>query len=260
MKKILLLLALTFLCSKSYSQDKLYLIFELMKVDNTQENAYQDTEKFWEKIHEQQVQDGNIIGWDLWVLSPGGEDQNYQYLTVTLYKDPVSMFKGGNILSYAKKAYPKMSEENIIKKIRHSGKTRDLSVRVYLEQIASTSGDFKMTVGTIAYFDFMKVDMGNTAAYVKAEKEIFQPMHQKAVDDGAMGSWELVRFMLPLGSSTFASHMTVRMYENIEQVYKPYDNGITFTDAQQKAIQDGLSLREMKLVNMGRLIKMIRKE
>ena len=76
------------------AQDKLYLVFEFMKVDNKQEAAYADTEEFWAKIHEQRVINGDIIGWDLWSLQPGGEDQHFQYMTVNLYDDPVKMMSG----------------------------------------------------------------------------------------------------------------------------------------------------------------------
>ena len=35
------------------AQEKLYLVFEFMKVDNVQEAAYAETEEFWVKILEQ---------------------------------------------------------------------------------------------------------------------------------------------------------------------------------------------------------------
>ncbi len=79
------------------AQDKLYLVFEFMKVDNEQVAVYMETESFWEKIHEQRVKNGDIIGWDLWSLKPGGEDQGFQYMTVNLYKDAVSMIDARKI-------------------------------------------------------------------------------------------------------------------------------------------------------------------
>ena len=94
MKRCMLLMAMLFVGFQGLAQDKLYLVFELMKVDNDQEGAYWETEEFWEKIHEQRVKNGDIIGWDLWRLQPGGEDQHYQYMTVNLYDDPVKMMSG----------------------------------------------------------------------------------------------------------------------------------------------------------------------
>lgn len=260
MKKIILLLAFILISISSFSQDKLYLIFEFMKVDNEQESDYQDTEAFWQKIHEQRVKNGDIIGWDLWSLKPGGENQGFQYLTVHLYDDPVKMFKGsGDFMKAVKEAYPDMSEEALRKKIGKTGKTRDLAVRIYMEQIATTKGDFDMVIGTIASIDMMKVTLGNRNVYEKAEKEVFQPMHQKQVDAGSKGSWGLLRFMSPIGSETYASHITVNMFKDYTQVFNSsIVGGGKLTDEQARAVQDGIATRDLKYVYMAELIKMAR--
>ena len=128
MKKLLLFIAIILLSSNVIAQDKLYLIFEFMEVDNDQEDDYWETESFWEKIHAQRVKNGDIIGWDLWSLKPGGEDQGYQYLTVNLYDDPVKMFKGaGDFNAALKAAYPDMSEEDLNKTFDKTSLTRSLT-------------------------------------------------------------------------------------------------------------------------------------
>ena len=105
MKKVLFLFVALLMATITTAQDKLFLVFEMMEVDNSQESAYQDTEDFWEKIHQQRVNNDEIIGWDLWQLLPGGEDQGYQYATVTLFNDKASMFKGGDLWKNAKAAF-----------------------------------------------------------------------------------------------------------------------------------------------------------
>ena len=192
MKKLFMLLAVLIMCASANAQDELYLVFEMMKVDNSQESSYNETEEFWEKIHQQRANNGDIIGWDLWRLMPGGEDQGYQYATVTLFSSKVAMFNSGNLWDNAKAAYPSMTEDQLNKKMNGAADTRDLAVRIYMEQIARTNDDFNMAVGMMVTFDWMKVDIDNYVAYEKMEKEIFQPMHQKEVDDGAKGSWGLV--------------------------------------------------------------------
>lgn len=263
MKKFILLAAVLLIGFNSLAQDKLYLVFEFMKVDNEQEGDYAETESFWEKIHEQRVKNGDIIGWDLWSLQPGGEDQGFQYLTVTLYNDQVKMFEGsGNLMDAAKKAYPEMKEDAILEKLNKSSETRDLSVRIYAEEIAVTKGDFEMAIGTIATITMMKVDfdLGTSAAYEKAEMEVFQPMHQERVDAGATGSWGLLRFMSPIGSETYASHMTVSMFKDYTHYFgenMTYD-GPTLSDDQIKAIQAGIATRDMKYVYLAKIVKMAR--
>lgn len=256
MKK-LLIFALTILLSMPLvAQEKLFIVFEMMKVDNEQEAAYSETEQFWKKIHEKRVAAGEIIGWDLWQLLPGGEDQGYQYATATLYNSAEKMFEGSDLMARAKEAYPNMSEDELNKKLIGAAKTRDLAVRIYMERIDGTTGDFKMKVGTVATMDFMKVDMNNYEAYEKAEIQVFKPTHQKMVNAGAKGSWGLVRFMVPYGSDTYASHITVNMFENMKQFLKPYDPGQP-TPALQKAMTDGLKTRDMKYSYLARLIEMV---
>jgi hypothetical protein len=223
--------------------------------------AYMETENFWEKIHQQRVQGGEIIGWDLWALAPGGEEQGYQYMTVTLFNTAEAMFGGGNFITNVTKAYPDKSEEELRKKIGESSKTRDLAVRIYLEEIAKTNGSFDMPLGTVAYINFMKAEMGSYSTYEKAEMEVFQPSHQRSVDNGKMGSWGLLRFMLPYGSDAYATHITVDMYKDINQALNREmagSDGDKPSEQQMKAINAGIASRDMKWTNMARLIKKVR--
>ena len=243
MRKVLFLFVAVIMSTITTAQDNLFLVFEMMEVDNSQESAYWETENFWEKIHQQRANNDEIIGWDLWQLLPGGEDQGYQYATVTLFNKKTSMFKGGDLMKNAKSAYPDMTEEDINKKMNSAADSRDLAIRIFMEEIATTKGDFEMKVGTIAFFDFMKVDMGKYNAYETAEMEVFQPMHQNQVDAGQKGSWGLIRFVVPVGSDTYASHMTVNMFNDIDQAFGPNSGGgMDLTPDQQKAVDQGIAL------------------
>tara|TARA_R110001592_G_scaffold124156_6_gene332859 strand:- start:2168 stop:2962 length:795 start_codon:yes stop_codon:yes gene_type:complete len=264
MKKVVLFIALTLFGLTIKAQEELYLVFEFMKVDNEQMAAYDETETFWEKIQQQRVKSGDIIGWDLWSLQPGGEMQDFQYLTVSLYNDPVKMMDGSswtNLIARAKAAYPNMTEEDITAKLNGSAKTRDLAVRIFAQEIATTTGSSpnNMVLGTVAEIGMMKVDLGNYDAYEKAETEVFQPLHQKAVDSGDKISWGLIRFINPIGSDTYASHMTVSMFKNYKQALNQninYTEGAT--PAKTKLMQEGIAARDMKYVYMAQLIKMAR--
>lgn len=260
MKKTLLIIALIFFGGNGFAQEKTYLLFEFMKVDNTQEAAYSETENFWEKIHDQRVKNGDIVGWALWSLQPGGEDQGYQYLTVQVFKDPIKMFQGGgDLMAAAKKAYPAMSEQDLNNKLDQSAKTRDLAARYYLEQIDLTKGEFDMPLGTVAAINLMKVGLDNYSKYENAESKTFKPDHQKQVDKGNRGSWELLRVMSPYGSAAYATHITVDMFKNFNQLFgTPNDTGTTYTAAQEKAFQDALATRDLKWAYMAILIKKVR--
>jgi hypothetical protein len=259
MKKILILILFILIGNLAIGQEKLFLIMEFMKVDEDQQNAYAETENFWEKIHEQRVKNGDIVGWDLWALGPGGEDQHFQYVTVTLFTDPVKMYGGGNFEAALNAAYPDMAEEKLTETFNETSKARDLAVRIYMEQIAATKDEYDMPIGTVATFDMMKVDLTNYELYEKAESEIFKGLHQEAIEKGNKESWGLLRFMSPIGSDTYASHMTVNMYKDYAQML---GEGINFsegaTPADTKAMMDGIAARDMKYVYMANLIRKVR--
>ena len=118
-----------------------------------------------------------------------------------------------------------------------------------------------MPLGTVASIDFMKVDMWNFDAYEKAEMEIFQPQHQKQVDSGKKASWGLLRYILPTGSETHSSHITVNMYKDYSQFVSAFygGDGPEMTDEQEKAVEEGLATRDLKWVYIATLIRKARK-
>ena len=264
MKKMLIFIVLLMLGNMANAQEKLYLVFEFMKVDNEQDGSYGETEEFWQKIQEQRVKGGDILGWDLWSLKPGGEMQDFQYLTVSLYNDPVKMMDGSSwshLMERAKAAYPNLSETDLMDKLGNSAKTRDLAVRIYAEEIATTTGSSagEMVVGTVAQIDMMKVDLNDYWTYEKAEMDVFQPLHQKAVDAGEKTSWGLIRFINPIGSDTYASHMTVSMFKGYKQALNQnIDFNEGATPATTKAMQEGIATRDMKYVYIAELIRLAR--
>ncbi len=257
MKKLLILIALLLVSNTGIAQEKLYLIMEFMKVDNDQEEAYMETENFWEKIHDQRIKNGDILGWDLWRLQPGGEDQGYQYITVSLYNDPVKMMSGaGNFDAALEAAYPNMSQGDRNEKFLNSAKSRDLAQRVYLEQIALTNGDFDMPLGTVAAMNLMKVADADMEKYERYESEMFRPMHQREVDAGVRGNWGLFRYMLPAGSDSHATHITVDMYKDYKQLFDGWGEAPpALTEAEIQKIQEALTSRDLKTRYMATLIK-----
>ena len=96
MQKIILLLFLV-IPAGVFAQEnnqQLYILLEFMQVDDHNNSGYWEVEEFWSKIHQQRVADGNIIGWDLWQMSPAGTEQGSQYFTATLFSSMAAMLEG----------------------------------------------------------------------------------------------------------------------------------------------------------------------
>ena len=250
--KTLLTFALVFLISFGVkSQEKptpLYLLFEFMHVEGQHGNDYWDVENFWSGIHKQRVADKSIIGWDLWSLTPAGTLQGSQYLTVTLFSSLENMLKTiqmADIMSYAHKAYPKMSDKELIAMFDKTAKSRDIAHQVFLKRVDRTKEDFTMKVGTVGTLDFMK-QLDNS--YESVESEIFKPWHQDMVSKGKKVSWELLRAILPVGSEAEGTHITIDMFNDVSQLAS-YMDGPEGDDLDMKtslAVKAGFKTRDWK--------------
>ena len=228
-----------------------------MRVDEEQSQEYLNIERFWSGIHQERTNAGEIIGWDLWSLEPGGEDQGYQYVTVTLFSSFKEMIAGeSDFYGHAKDAYPDMSEEDLTKTFKATALTRDLGLRMYMLEIDQTDGSFNMPLGTMATMDMMKALNDD---YEGIESEIFKPTHQEAVDFGHKGSWGLLRVILPAGSDRYASHMTVNMYKDVDQLASwNAPGGGESSMVHDMAIEQGLASRDLKKVYFAKLEMKVR--
>lgn len=229
-----------------------------MRVDNEQEADYWKVEEFWEKIHKQRIMNGELIGWDMWSLKPGGEDEGYQYMTVSVYNNPIKMFKGDdNFPAAVKAAYPKISDDEFQNQMEKTSQSRDLSKRFYLEVIAGTEGEYDMDIGSIAYIDFMKAI---NSTYETAEIETFLPMHQKAVDMEAKEKWSFLRILSPSGSDAYATHITISMFLGFEQVFSPKNEASkeNLTEETMGKIEEGIKSRDLKWTNIATLLRKVR--
>lgn len=262
MKKIFTLALISLITCSIMAQNKpqkLYLLFEFMQVNDEHGSDYWKVEEFWSGIHKQRIADKQIIGWDLWSLTPAGTKQGSQYMTVTLFsslKDMLQPRGFEDIAASAKKAFPKMTEKEITQMMTLTVVSRDIANQVYLEQVDVTKGDFQLKVGTLATMDIMKqLD----DSYEKSESEIFKPWHQKWVDAGKVGEWSLLRTILPSGSEAYGTHITVSMFKDAAQLADfmeaPMDDINLLT---QSAVKSGLATREWKEKKIATLEMMVR--
>ena len=183
MKKLLAFAAAAMLLSGSLhaQESKLYLVFELWRSKTGRRP------RTWRR----RISGPGFTSSAPWparpwdgisgALEPSGADQGYQYLTVNLFGSMEAMLKrgaGGALMAHAKRAYPKMTEPELTAKFNATSETRELAVRLFLEQIDTTTGGTEMKEGTIALITSM---MAKDPSYEKMESEVFKPL---AREDG----------------------------------------------------------------------------
>ncbi|MCA6074898.1 hypothetical protein [Fulvivirga sedimenti] len=258
MKKLFTLCLVIFMASSMFAQDLPYLVFEFMKVEDTNGGDYMEIETFWSKIHQQRVADGTIDGWDLWSLTPNGSDQGAQYLTVTLYSSLEKMMtpmSESQIRAYAKKAH-NISDKDLDAMMNKTVASRDIATQLYMKEISATINGPEMKVGIYATLDFMKELDEN---YEKMEESIYKVWHQQAVDAGEKMNWGLVRVILPSGSETYATHITVSMFEDLAQLVNDIESPVDPSDYMgMMAASSGIQTRDLRHRKIAQLIMMVR--
>lgn len=259
MKKILISGIFLLMGLAVLAQEKEYLLFEFMEVHDENASEYLDVEEFWSGIHQQRIADKSILGWDLWALTPGGSKQGSNYLTVTIFPSLEKMLEATgslDVMAYAQKAYPKMSEKDLSAMMDKTVHSRDIANQVFIEEVDQTDDNFKMHIGMLVTLDVMKQLDGG---YEKAESEIFKPLHQQLVNSGKSGHWGLMRVILPSGSEAYGSHIAYSFFNDYAQLANYLEMSMGDWDAKtQMAVTKGLETREWKEKVIGQLVKMAR--
>ncbi|MFQ5448062.1 MAG: hypothetical protein ACE5FF_14140, partial [Saprospiraceae bacterium] len=74
------------------NDDTEYVVVDYMKVKPGMHDKYLECEQAWKLIHQQFVKEGKITGWSFErVVYPSGTDTEYDYITITHYKNWESM-------------------------------------------------------------------------------------------------------------------------------------------------------------------------
>lgn len=260
MRKMILLIIMALFCSVGVAQQEKFLVFEFMRVTDNQDANYWENETFWEKIHAERVRNGELKGWDLWSLKPGGFDQGYQYVTVSIYDNAVSAMGNGNIWEAAKKAYPLIADLDLDSIIQQGLTSRELSKRLFMTRIATTKDNFKMELGSVMRMNFMDALPSKYKEYEKAEIELFMPLHQQTVDNGVMGHWALAKILMPSGSKAKTTHLTFDMFKDFKHYFDSYGavEAVVVDPKTQVKVDKALKTRDLNWTYVGTLVKTIK--
>jgi hypothetical protein len=263
MKKLLLILICGLLMTGIlHAQQTNYSVFEFIKVEKDQLFDYIEFKDLTEKVYRQALNDKRIKGWDFWKVQTGSQQGDYQYIMVTHYDDPVKMMNGldeESMIGYAKIAYPHLTDTQVRTLFQQALAFRDSPIRLYMREVATTKDNFQYKPGVLASFDLMKAVEGKFNEYEKAEIEIFKPIHQSRIDQGMMGHWSFLRAALPQGSEASSTHLTVNLYKDYVQFFnaQAYED-MNQTEAQRKAVNEGLKSRDQKWIYLANLENVVR--
>jgi hypothetical protein len=236
-----------------------FFTVEFMSVDDTENSNYMQVESFWKEIHQARVANGDIMGWDLFSLTPGGTNQGYQYMTVTHFADPVTMMTGGNFWVAVEEAYQDLPEEEFNRMWEMTASSRDIGERYHMRELDSVmSEDMAPAPGMIMFVDFMKVQPDDYQDYVRAEMDLFRQRHATQIEAGGKEFWSLSSVMVPWGSGVETTHITANAFKNWDQVF---NSGVSIPEPDEEMqanMQQALELRDLHKVYVATLVDIVR--
>jgi len=190
-------------------------VVEYMKVKPGNDGKYLEVEKAWKKLHEVRLKTGQILSWALYEPMFTGQDFDYQYVTVTVYKDLGAYEKAVWSDSLAQMAYPDYKEKDWDEFGKKTGDARVLSqVQVYHLVTGANAKPLK----PVKYLQLsnMGVKPGGEAAYEKLEKDYFKPLHEAAIKAGQMEGWSI--WSKYPGNYTQSQYTAVNEYSSLAQI------------------------------------------
>lgn len=205
------------LLAQDQSPSTIYVEVDYMKAKS---GEYVALEKdIWKALHQERIKNGDIVGWYLYsVRFPYGEGVKYDYVTVTIYDDLAKLEEPyKDFEAWVKKVHPDMDVNKLNEKTSAS---RDLvwgEVFTIIDE--AVPGPLNPPAQFIAV-NFMAVDQGKGADYVKMEQEIFKPLHAAMVEAGDIQDWILLSCMAPQGDDYEYQYTTVDVYGSWENYGK----------------------------------------
>lgn len=168
MKKITILLMGILMTFVSIAQDKTatwkYATMDFIKT--TPDGNYdQYLKEKWSVLAQKRLNEGTILGWDVWGVGHTTNESKYDLVIITFYSALDSMFKGSGIKRIGN--YTDLDEEAIMDKVDQSRKVVSASILVnkYGWSMIDTTAKF-------ANFNYLKINAGSNDEYEKLVAKI----------------------------------------------------------------------------------------
>lgn len=196
-------------------EPNVYVIVELMKVEQGNEEMYLDIEQnIWKKIHQERVNNGTIMGWILYRVKFTGENDEYNYATATVFDNRSNIedpFKGID----PQKILPDIDADEAMSKTVESRKLvkSQLIRRLDFAYPANSAGPppFKFI-----HVNYMKVKPASGYPYIA--RTVWKPVLQEYVNQGTRAAWTLWQTVYPRGFAEDYQYIAVDYFSEWSQI------------------------------------------
>jgi hypothetical protein len=233
----------------AFSQENVPPVFalvEFMKPTPQNEGKYVELEQnVWKKLHQARVDKGIIVGWYLYRVHYTAANDPYNYVTVTLFSDPLKMenpWQGIDVSSV-------LNGMNVDKVYEETLNSRELVSSNLMNRIdfvypEGGPGDFKYL-----QLDYMKVKQGMDGDYIDTEVNLWKSIHKEFIKAGSRVGWSLWGRNFPSGYGLDFQYVTVNYFSDFSKI-----GTANYQDAYEKA-NLGMSVSEIsEKTNKARLL------
>lgn len=192
-----------------------FAIVECMKVKPENENRYLEVEKsIWKPLHQERAKQGIIAGWMLFKVRFTGTDDNYNYVTVTLFNDPLKIEDPWKNINPAKV----LPGKDLDAAMKETGESRDLVSGILINRQAFVYPEGSPGGAKYLQIDYMKVEQGKEAEYMDVETNIWKPVHNEFIKAGSRVGWSFWSRIFPSGSGQEFQYITVNYFKDWSKI------------------------------------------
>ncbi len=196
-----------------YAQQEqaVYAVVDFMKVKPENVSKYIELEKtVWKPVHQERIKQGEIVGWQLYSIRYTGTEDEYNYVTVTIFNDPSKLANTFNI--DVQKVLP---GKDLDKLYQETLESRELvKTRLFVRQ-SSIQESIPFNYIEV---DFMHVRQGGDDEYVDVEENIWKPVHEELINSRTRAGWSLWHIVFPGGYGMDYQYVTVNEFSSFSQI------------------------------------------
>ena len=196
-----------------------YHSLDYIKVAPGMYNDYLKLEKAWNKIHTANIKAGKYNQWVMdEVLYPRGANAEYDFITrhAFLGEQQLTAYMEG---AFFPKDWQSLLNHEEMALVQRTGEIRTIVKSEVWSSIDGVYAD-DFQDAKIHVFNFFDRPKGKSRAdHIKAEQDVWKPVHQARIDAGTMKGWFLLGMVFPYGANMEYQDATVDVYSSVADYF-----------------------------------------
>ncbi len=207
-KALFLVVLSTLSTSIAYGQADTTLYFSLAYMKATSPDYVEVELEFWKPIHEARIASGELQSWTLYSVRFGDRTE-YDYVVVNGYRGLSKVGSAfANVEELARRVHRGTDVDAWMS--RTSNARQMVKSELWTQIDMAAGGDMHGSDISVAY---MSVGPGGGSDYVALERDVWRPMHEERIRQGALNGWGVYQLQMPGGSAYPYNYAAVNVWK-----------------------------------------------